>query len=147
LADRGQPLAVLLAGEVLRLVGVLDLGQVQVEQFVQRRDGGHQAGTVPRPALPQRPHQPGADARQGDVGVKLVEPDLDVPPADPPAPDHVLAVVGPGEQLPHPAEQTSLESIDLLLAAGNDAVGTRVTLYLGVAVVDERPGAFAIRNG
>ena len=37
--------------------------------------------------------QPGPQPRQRDVGVDLVEADLDVPPADPPAAGDVVGVV------------------------------------------------------
>ena len=82
--------------------------------------------------------QAGPEPRQGDVGVDLVEADLDVPPADPPAAGDVRRVVPAGEQLADPPQQRALEPVDLGLAAGDDLAGLGVALDLGVEVVDQR---------
>ena len=82
---------------VLGLVGVLDDRQVEVEQLVQRPDRrSRDVGRSPSQS-PAGRDQPGPEPRQGDVGVDLVEADLDVPPADPPAALDVSRVVRPGE--------------------------------------------------
>jgi hypothetical protein len=70
---------------MLALVGLLDLGQVQVQQLVQRLDRRHQRIAVTLPPPPQRADQTVAQAGQRNVGGDLVEADLDVAQADPPA--------------------------------------------------------------
>jgi hypothetical protein len=63
LADGRQPLAPLLPGQVFALVGVLDLGEVQVEQLVwhrgalrlQRPNLGAFYRRAPRPRITNRP--------------------------------------------------------------------------------------------
>ncbi len=87
--------------------------------------------------LLERPHQAGAQPRQGDVGVDLIEADLDVPPADAPAAGDVGAVVAAAEQLAQPADQGTLEAGDLLGAAGDDLAGVGVALDFVVEVIDQ----------
>jgi hypothetical protein len=139
LADGRQPLGPLLAGGVLGLVGVLDQGQVQIEQGVQGpADGQQRAGVATWPGVLQGVEQAAAQPRQGHVGVDLAQADLDVPPADTPAPGHVGAVVAAREQFTQPLHQGALEALDLGGAAGEDLAGLGVAVDLGVEVLDER---------
>jgi hypothetical protein len=119
-------------------MAVLDDRQVEVEQRVQRPPHRDRVAEVARPVRVQRPEQAAPQPGQGDVGVDLVEPDLDVPPADPPPPGHVVAVVRPRQQFPQPDDQRPLEAGDLPGAAGDDLAGVRVAVDLGVEVVDQR---------
>src|SRR5262249_9416055 len=89
------------------------------------------------PVLLQGPDQAGTEPGQGGVGVDLVQADLDVAPADAPAPGDVVGVVAPAEQLPQPGEQGPLEPLDLCGASGDDLAGGGVALDLGVEVIDE----------
>jgi hypothetical protein len=68
----------------------------------------------------------------------LIEPNLDVPPADAPAPGHIVGIVLPGQELAEPVDERSLQALHLLGSAGNDLQGLRMTVDLGVEVFDER---------
>ena len=139
LLDQGESLLLgpLQPGGIFGLVGLLDDGQVEVQQRVERPDRGPQAVRIAPPGLLHRPDQARPQPRQRGVGVDLFEADLDVPPADPPAASHVRFVVPAGEQLADPPQQRALEAVDLGLAARDDLAGLGVTLDLGVEVVDE----------
>src|SRR5262245_44988966 len=82
-------------------------------------------------------NQPGAQPRQGDVGVSLIEADLDVPPAHPPASGDVFGVIAAGEQLRNPLAEGSLEPVDLSLATRDDFARVGMTRDLVIEVVDE----------
>ena len=120
LPERRQPLAPLEPRDVLGLVGVLDDRQVEVQQLVERADRLLQGLRVTRPALVERADQPDPQPRQRDVGVDLIQADLDVPPADPPAAGDVVGIVRPGQQVADPLDQRALEPIDLGLPARDD---------------------------
>ena len=81
--------------------------------------------------------KPGPKPGQGDVGVDLLEADLDVAPADPPAAGDVAGVVLPGEEIADPLHESALEPVDLGLAARDDLARIGVALDLGVEVVDQ----------
>ena len=91
----------------------------------------------PVPALVEAADQARAKPRQRDVGVDLLQADLDVPPADPPAAGDVVGIVRPGQQLADPLHESALEPVDLGLPARDDLARCRVALDLGVEVVDK----------
>jgi hypothetical protein len=99
---------------------------------VEQKRGAYESSTLPRRTWPAS-----LQAGQGDVGVKLVEANLDVAHADPPAAQHVVAIVASGEQLAQPADQGALEALDLLSSASDDLAGVGVALDLLVEVVDQ----------
>ena len=93
------PVALVDERDMLCLVRVLDDGKVKVEQFIERTHGflkGQETfqRSEFRAAL-QSLDQTGANARQGDIGVDLIEADGDMAPADAPAPRHVMGVILP----------------------------------------------------
>ena len=137
LAQRGQPLAVPEAGGVLGLVGVLDLGQVEVHELVERPDRRDEAVAIAGPGLAQVPDQAVAEPRERDVGIHLFEADLGVPGPDPPASGGIVAIVGAAEEVAEPSQQRALEAIDLGLPAGEDPVGRGVARDLGVEVLHQ----------
>ena len=75
---------------------------------------------------PWRPRdEPGAQPRERDVGIDLLQADLDMPPADPPAAGDVIGVVGAGQELADPLHERALEPVDLGLPARDDLAGRR----------------------
>ena len=100
--------------------------------------GGRPAAPAVSPAsVVQGSQQAAAQARQGDVGVDLVQADLDVPPADLPAAGHVVPVVAARRAVRGATQQRALEPVDLGRAAGDDLAGVGVALDLGVEIVDQ----------
>ncbi len=81
--------------------------------------------------------QPRPQPGQRDVGVDLLEADLDVPPADPPAAGDVVGIVPAREQIADPLHERALEPLDLGLSARDDLACIRVALDLVVEVVDQ----------
>ena len=142
LPEGRQPLAPLKPRHVLGLVGVLDDRQVEVQQLVERADRGLQAIGIALPGFVKIAEQPGAEPGQCDVGIDLVEPDLDVPPADAPAACDILGVVPAREQIADPLHESALESIDLGLPTRDDLACIRVSLDLSVEVVDQGEEVF-----
>ena len=61
-------------------------------------------------ALPSARLGPTAQARPGHVGVDLIESDLDMSPADPPAPGNIVTVMG---TVAEPGPQCAFEPFDL----------------------------------
>ncbi len=120
------------------VVGLVDDGQVKVEQLVERTDRRSELVRLTCTLLVHRLDHTRAQSSQGGVGIDLVEADLDVPHADSPAALHVRLVVRTEEQLTDPPQQGAFEAIDLLLAACDDVTRVGVTIDLGVEIVDQR---------
>src|SRR5262249_54551128 len=123
--------------QILRLVRILDDGQVEIEQQVEGPASRQSLAEVVLPALPECLEQTPAQAGQSNVRVNLIEADFDVPPADAPAANDVVLIVGAAKQLAKPSAQGALEALDLLRSASDDLSRPRVTLDLGIEVVNE----------
>ena len=147
LPEGGQPLGPLKPRRVLVLIGVLDDRQVEIEQLVERADRLLQGCVVALPVILEAADEPCPEPRQRDIGVDLLEPDLDMPPADPPAAGDVVGVVRAGEELAKPLHQRSLEPFDLRLAARDDLARIIVAVDLGVEVVNQRDEARLDQRG
>ncbi len=128
----------LLAVKILRLVGILNDGEIQIEERIERTPDGDSFAKIAAPVLIEAAKQPTAEAGKGNVGIHLVKADLDVSPANPPAPGDIIAIVPPGQELPDPIYQSAPEPLDLRRPAGNDFSGLGVAFDLGVEIVDER---------
>ena len=116
LADGSQPFVALLSGRVLRLVGVLDLGEVQIDESVEGPDGRHHAIPIAGPCGFRGRPLARCGVGTGRCWCRPVEADLNVPPPDPPPPDNVVPVIWSRQQLAEPANEGSLEPVDF--AAG-----------------------------
>ena len=137
LAERRQPLAALVAGGVLGLVGVLDDGQVEVEQLVERPDRRHEAAAI---ALATT--RPGAapGRRGAGTGRRWCRPGRGRSrrAASRPASGGRRSRGRSGRRAARGAsQQRPLEPVDLRLAAGDDLAGLGVAVDLGVEVVDQ----------
>src|SRR3569833_1133530 len=98
LANSGKSVGTLLSEAEFGLVGVFDDCEIQIEQNVQRLA---RCGELRRGALPtgfERAEQSSAKARQCHVREHLVEPDLDMPQSNFPAPGGIVRIVVSGEQ-------------------------------------------------
>ena len=71
LADRGEAIELGLPGGVLRLVSVLDQGQIQIEPLVQGPAGPTELRRVAPPSIFKRLGEARSETRNGDIGVDL----------------------------------------------------------------------------
>jgi hypothetical protein len=111
--------------------------QIQIDDLVQRlRRGGELRRIVAQAAAGDR-LELHADAVHRREHVRLRQLDADVDPPDARPREEVALVVGPREQLRHPALERQLQARDLLLAAGDDRPRGRVPLQRFVEVVCE----------
>ncbi len=85
----------------------------------------------------RRANEPRAQPRECDVGINLLEADLDMPPADPPPPGDVIGIVVAGQELANPLHERPLEPVDLGLPARDHLASRGMPLDLGVEVVDK----------
>ncbi len=82
--------------------------------------------------------QPGPQPGQRDVGVDLIEADLDVPPTDAPATRHVIDIISAREEVADPSYERALETLDLGRSARDDFARIGMSLDFVVEILDER---------
>jgi hypothetical protein len=137
LADGGQPLDALLAGQVLRLIGVLDDGQVQIQQQIEGEPCRRLVARIARPVPIQGLQQSPAQTGHRHVGIHLIETDFHVPPTDPPAPRDMVLVIGTGQQLLQPGVQGAFQSLDLFGSSRDRFPCFGMAFDLGIEILDQ----------
>src|SRR5687767_6310398 len=85
---------------------------------------------------PDDVEQAPAQARQGGIGVDLIETDFNMTQANAPTAGDVIGVVAAGEQFSKPIGQRYFKSSDLLGATSDDFACIGMALNLGVKIVD-----------
>ena len=86
LSNCRQPFGLLQSVLIFRCVGILDLRQVEVDQRVERIDRFVEIGGIGGPFGLQRSGQSAAQPGQRGMREDMIQADLDMPPADLPAP-------------------------------------------------------------
>src|SRR5262249_689877 len=132
LTNRRQSFAALQASGVFGLVSVLDDGQVQIEQLVERANRVLQVLRVAPPFGGQNAYQSCSQPRESSVGIDLFQSNLDVAPANLPTSGDIVEVVTAAEQFAQPLHQGALEAVDLCLSPGDDFAGVGMTVNLVV---------------